>query len=62
METTQILKFMTDKFNEYNLGLAIDSGMSQEDAEKYVNANKEYAFMILSKVFKDMVSEGHIAK
>lgn len=51
---------MVDRFNHYNLELATESGMSDSDAALYVEANREYAFMILHKVFKDMVSEGHI--
>jgi len=60
MENTQLLKFMVDRFNRYNLELATENGMSDSDAALYVEANKEYAFMILHKVFKDMVFEGHI--
>jgi hypothetical protein len=62
MENTQLLQFMVDRFNHYNLELATESGMSDSDATLYVQANSEYAFIILSKVFKDMVSEGHIPK
>jgi len=51
---------MVDRFNHYNLELATESGMSDSDAALYVEANREYAFMILHKVFKDMVSEGHL--
>ncbi len=60
MENTQLLQFMVDRFNHYNLQLATESGMSDSDAALYVEANSEYAFMILSKVFKDMVSKGYI--
>ena len=51
---------MVDRFNQYNLQLATESGMSDSDAALYVEANSEYAFMILSKVFKDMVSKGYV--
>lgn len=60
MTNTEVLKFMVDKFNQYNLDMAISSGMQKEDAEKYSKSNEEYVFMILSKVFKDMSSEGYI--
>lgn len=60
MTNTEVLKFMVDKFNQYNLDMAISSGMEKEDAEKYSKSNEEYVFMILSKVFKDMSSEGYL--
>jgi hypothetical protein len=60
MENTQLLKFMVDRFNHHNLELATESGMSDSDAALYVEANREYAFIILHKLFKDMVSEGHL--
>jgi hypothetical protein len=60
MENTQLLKFMVDRFNHHNLEIAKESGMPDSEALAYVEASSEYAFMILHKVFKDMVSEGHI--
>jgi len=60
MTNTEILKFMVNKFNQYNLDMAISSGMAKEDAEKYSKSNEEYVFIILSKVFKDMSSNGYI--
>ena len=62
MDNINALELMVDKFNQYNLELATEGGMPESEAQKYVDANKDYVFMILFKIYKDLVSEGHLVK
>jgi hypothetical protein len=62
MDNINALELMVDKFNQYNLELATEGGMPESEAQKYVDANKDYVFMILFKIYKDLVSEGYLVK
>ena len=62
MDNINALEFMVDKFNQYNLELATEGGMPESEALQYVDANKDYVFMILFKVYKDLMSEGYLKK